>query len=206
MTTLNIGDCGLVTQHDKTKRIRVTGFWKFKPFSPCKDEFTSKILSKLIEKDIAEGVIQRTERIEPCSQEEAQIISTNSGFFNAIHVKLDTTVEPLDANAYQEEHDHILALMKKDGEMGLYGRIKLPVDQYPNLFDSKGKLLPQESVEHRNSEHTSEMLNEEPTRPNPPTASHSNENKTLIPDSSNSKTEEYAIAKLIKVFKEPTKY
>jgi hypothetical protein len=140
VTTLNIGDGGLVTQHHKTKRIRVKGFWKFKPFSPCKDEITSKILNEIIEKEISDGLRQREERIVPCTQEEAQLVGTNHKFFDVKDVELDASAPQVNVESYEKEHNHQLAVMKRDGEMGLYGHIKLPVTEYSRFFDCEGKL------------------------------------------------------------------
>jgi hypothetical protein len=145
VTTLNIGDSGIVIINNKTKRIRVTGFWKFKPYSRCEDDLTTKLLTKLIEEDIANGVLQRSERIIPCSQEDAQLVSTNSSFFDVVNVEIDKSSPLMDVKFYEEEHKHMLDVMNKDGEMGLYGRIKLPVVEYPRLFDTNGKLHPQYS-------------------------------------------------------------
>ena len=143
MTTLNIGDAGHITSHQKIKRIRITGYWKFKPFSPCEDEFTEKVLSELIEKDIADGIRRREERIEPCSKKEAQLVGTNSNFFDVNDVELDPSYPPVDVEFYKEQHRHRLEIMQQHGEMGVYGRIKLPVEQHPRFFDSKGNLLPE---------------------------------------------------------------
>lgn len=141
MTTLNIGDAGLISFGKKDKRIRITGYWKFKPFAPCEDEATEKMLSELIEQEIADGVRQREERIVPCTQEEAQLVGTNSSFFDVDDVKIDPSAPSVDAAFYEEQHRHKLEVMEQHGEMALYGRIKLPVKNYPRFFDSEGALM-----------------------------------------------------------------
>jgi hypothetical protein len=141
MTRLNVGDLAHVKTQRNTKRIRVTGYWKFKRFSHIYDEFTRDILKRIIDNEIATGLRVKEERIEPCGQSEAHLIGTNHSFFDVKDVELTTPNEPIDAEFYQNEHAHKLSLMEQDGEMGLYGRIKLPVSNYPRFFDKSGELL-----------------------------------------------------------------
>ena len=142
MTTLNIGDLGHLKMQANTKRIRVTGYWKFKPFSPMEDTFTRDILQRITDKEIATGLRVKEARIEPCGQNEAHLIGTNHSFFDIQEVELTTPNKPIDVDFYKDEQGHRLSVMEQEGEMGLYGRIKLPVSNYPRFFDDKGELLP----------------------------------------------------------------
>ena len=140
LTSFNIGDSATVVKNNKTKTIHITGFWKFEPFSESGDEFANKIINNLIEDDISNGSRKREERIIPCLQEEAQLISTNHSFYDVLDIKKSTLEPLLNADFHKGEHEHHLAMMKEHGEMCVYGRIKLPVDDYPRFFNSKGKL------------------------------------------------------------------
>jgi hypothetical protein len=143
VTTLNIGDAGTITFKGKPKRIRVTGYWKFKRLSECEDALTRKLLAEIVEREIADGVRKREERIEPCLKEEAQLVGTNSSFFDVNDVELDSSAPPVNSARYEDEHRHKLEIMLEHGEFALYGRIKLPIEDYPRFFDSEGRLLPE---------------------------------------------------------------
>jgi hypothetical protein len=146
VTTLNIGDIAHVKTPKNTKQIRVTGYWRFKPFSPIEDEFIRNTLQTLINEDLAKGLCIKEERIEPCEQCQAQLVGTSDGFCDVKDVELITLAGPIDAVFHKEEHAHKLSVMKEYGETGLYGRIKLPITEFPRFFDKSGVLLPEFNV------------------------------------------------------------
>jgi len=127
----------------RIKQILVTGFWRFEPLEPIADKATRETLQKIIDNDIANGTAVPTERIVPCTIEDAQLISTaNTGtsFFDINEVADKEPVGEIDANYHIDSHTHALNHIKKYGLQSPYGRIRLKTKDYPRFFDQNGQL------------------------------------------------------------------
>lgn len=131
----------LKNKTNKCETVRVTGFWRFAPFSPCGDDFTDELLSQLNELDISSGVKEREERIEPCNKSEAQLISSPNGFHDIADIIDAVDTNPISSDALKIQHEHKIETVQSKGEYCVYGRIKLPVKLFPRYFDNNGQLI-----------------------------------------------------------------